>query len=80
MWFTIGIVIYVRLSVFDSYRDTIVIVISKLQSIVKVIVLLSLSSSLHTIVVFSWTAFLLTSQNCTHFVTFTTVFQTFVIL
>ena len=32
-------IIYARLSVFDSYRDTIVIVISKLLSIVIVIVL-----------------------------------------
>jgi len=35
----------VRLIVFDSYHDTIVVMISKLLSIVKVIVLLSLSSN-----------------------------------
>jgi len=35
----------VRLSVFDSYCDTIVIVISKLLSTMTVIVLLSLSST-----------------------------------
>jgi len=36
--------VYVRLSVFNNYRDTIIIMISKLLSIVIVIVLLSLYS------------------------------------